>query len=538
MLKFASFAILSARTAQTGHGLMKDAHRHEFLYTPRPGYLYVRSRAISSRCNDNFDEFPAEEIKQAYRTFVGKPVFVNHHNENHRRARGVIVDAALHEDVNPDGTPDTWVEVLMEVDAINFPKLARAILAGEIDRTSMGCDVAYSKCSFCGNKAVTPLDYCQHVKRNKGQRIRRKNAATGAQEDVLVREICYGLSFFENSLLVEEPADPTAFFLGVESGDDLVAQGRKTAAKAAGYGDESEWMAQGEGRVYLVDTDNRPIIYGDNASATPASFLWPREEALAAITTSFVRDPGYDLPAAQIMEPSSYRVVWANRYGRDGWWVFPRTAAKTAWTEPGTKAYDAHTELNNAVRDGKKKKPKKCSRCGKGGQINGHHSDYDKPLDVEWLCNSCHKKTHSSKTAAGRLDTPITSFGLQYDPSVTDEAWFREAQAFTGWDNLPSIPVSTSDPLWASEAMVSSSSINKVVLGGEAFRAGYDPHVVIAPDGRRVVIDGNHRAAMYRALGSPTMPMKLLDLRPQAKAHRIRSRRQGSRWPDGALRLE
>jgi hypothetical protein len=197
-------------------GWTKQAHRHEFDYVPRPGFLYVRSRAISSRINDNFDGFPAEEIKKAYATFKGKPVFVNHHNSNHRRARGVIIDAALHEDINPDGTPDTWCEVLMEVDATKFPKLAQAILAGHIDRTSMGTDVAYSICTFCNNKASTPLQYCAHIPRLKGKRIHR-TTASGGKEAVLVAEMCYGLGFFENSLLVEPPADPTAFTFGVDA---------------------------------------------------------------------------------------------------------------------------------------------------------------------------------------------------------------------------------------------------------------------------------------------------------------------------------
>jgi hypothetical protein len=207
--------------------LRKAAHRVSFEYTPRPGYLYVRSRAISSRCNDNFDEFPAEEIAKAYATFKGKPVFVNHHNDDHRRMRGVIIDAALHQDRNPDGTPDTWAEVLMEVDAKTFPKLAKAILAGEVDRTSMGCDVQLSVCSACGNKATNPAEYCQHIPAMKGQRIFRATAS-GQREGHLVREICYGLGFFENSLLVEEPADPTAYFLGVDD-RGLKASAAKTA---------------------------------------------------------------------------------------------------------------------------------------------------------------------------------------------------------------------------------------------------------------------------------------------------------------------
>jgi hypothetical protein len=232
LTKFASFGIIDKFEipSQTSRSVLRRmAHRVEFDYEPRPGFLYVRSRAISSRCNDNFDEFPADEIKVSYRTFVGKPVFVNHHNDNHRRARGVIIDAKLHEDRAPDGSPDTWCEVLMEVDAVRFPKLAKAILAGHIDRTSMGTDVAFSKCSFCGNKATTPLEYCSHIPALKGKRIVR-TTASGKKEGILVREICYGLKFFENSLLVEEPADPTAYFLGVEAGPGVVGP---TAVKVA-----------------------------------------------------------------------------------------------------------------------------------------------------------------------------------------------------------------------------------------------------------------------------------------------------------------
>lgn len=167
LLKVATFRVLSVESAQgqvlradNSNPFVKQGHRHEFDYARRPGYIYVRSRAISSRTNDNFDQFPAEEIKVAYRTFVGKPVFVNHHNSDHRRARGFIIDAALHEDTNPDGSPDTWAEVLMEVDALRFPRLAEAVVKGDIARTSMGTDVQHSVCTACGNKAETPADYC------------------------------------------------------------------------------------------------------------------------------------------------------------------------------------------------------------------------------------------------------------------------------------------------------------------------------------------------------------------------------------------
>jgi hypothetical protein len=276
MLKFATAQVMSKVLIPQNVGrreMQRIAHRHHFDYEVRPGFLYVRSRAISSRCNDNFDEFPAEELEKAYATFKGKPVFVNHVNHDHKRARGVIIDAALHKDSNRDGSKDHWVEVLMEVDALRFPKLAQEILNGNIARTSMGCDVAFSICSACGNKATSPAEYCTHIPAAKGQRIYR-HVGSGKKVGELIRETCYGLKFFENSLLVEPPADPTAHFLGVDtSGMDKTASAgtmtvrpkERSVRRDHGDGDppEMEGWGGGDGDAknnFLV-TRHRPDYY-------------------------------------------------------------------------------------------------------------------------------------------------------------------------------------------------------------------------------------------------------------------------------------
>lgn len=51
----------------------------------------------------------------------------------------------------------------------------------------------------------------------------------------------------------------------------------------------------------------------------------------------------------------------------------------------------ARALLNYAIRKGLMTKPKICSHCfNKVERIQGHHTDYTKPLEVVWLCKDCH----------------------------------------------------------------------------------------------------------------------------------------------------
>jgi hypothetical protein len=63
------------------------------------------------------------------------------------------------------------------------------------------------------------------------------------------------------------------------------------------------------------------------------------------------------------------------------------------WRQQNPKGYRAHNAANNAVRDGKLiRKP--CQSCGAVEHVHKHHPDYAQPLDVIWLCASCHHCLH------------------------------------------------------------------------------------------------------------------------------------------------
>lgn len=57
---------------------------------------------------------------------------------------------------------------------------------------------------------------------------------------------------------------------------------------------------------------------------------------------------------------------------------------------------NSRAKVGNAIRSGKLNKPFKCSSCHKKLVVFAHHEDYSKPLNVMWLCRSCHANKHKS----------------------------------------------------------------------------------------------------------------------------------------------
>lgn len=64
------------------------------------------------------------------------------------------------------------------------------------------------------------------------------------------------------------------------------------------------------------------------------------------------------------------------------------------WYANNPERYKARAYLNYYVKKGDVVKPNKCEDCGDNKPLQGHHEDYKKPLEVNWLCRQCHEKKH------------------------------------------------------------------------------------------------------------------------------------------------
>jgi ribosomal protein S27AE len=67
-------------------------------------------------------------------------------------------------------------------------------------------------------------------------------------------------------------------------------------------------------------------------------------------------------------------------------------AYKLAWRVANPEKHRAHFTVANAIKRGDLVR-QPCEGCG-DGKAHAHHEDYQKPLEVRWLCARCHQVHH------------------------------------------------------------------------------------------------------------------------------------------------
>lgn len=68
-------------------------------------------------------------------------------------------------------------------------------------------------------------------------------------------------------------------------------------------------------------------------------------------------------------------------------------AAVKRYRARNPEATKARGAVTYAIKEGRLN-PKPCERCDSTINIQAHHEDYSKPLDVVWLCPTCHGERH------------------------------------------------------------------------------------------------------------------------------------------------
>ncbi len=68
------------------------------------------------------------------------------------------------------------------------------------------------------------------------------------------------------------------------------------------------------------------------------------------------------------------------------------TEINRAWRAEDKRRQVAHSAVARAIRSGALVR-QPCSRCNDPKSV-AHHEDYDKPLEIMWLCQPCHKQRH------------------------------------------------------------------------------------------------------------------------------------------------
>jgi len=62
------------------------------------------------------------------------------------------------------------------------------------------------------------------------------------------------------------------------------------------------------------------------------------------------------------------------------------------WRKEDSRRVAAHNAVARAIKSGKLTRGL-CNRCGSKKSC-AHHEDYNKPLDIMWLCQPCHTQRH------------------------------------------------------------------------------------------------------------------------------------------------
>jgi hypothetical protein len=86
--------------------------------------------------------------------------------------------------------------------------------------------------------------------------------------------------------------------------------------------------------------------------------------------------------------------------GKESKRIKAATEITRAWRAEDSRRKLAHSQVAKAIRNGTLVR-QPCVRCAETKSV-AHHEDYDYPLAVMWLCQTCHKQRHKELNHANK----------------------------------------------------------------------------------------------------------------------------------------
>jgi|GEM_PF-6821707 len=102
-----------------------------------------------------------------------------------------------------------------------------------------------------------------------------------------------------------------------------------------------------------------------------------------------------------------------------------------AWRKRHPEKLAAQLAVRSAIEKKQMVKPRICDRCWveyrSRGELQAHHRDYSKPLQIVWLCRACHLEAHGRDGSALRARSAKAA-----PPTVCQVETMRVIASFDG----------------------------------------------------------------------------------------------------------
>ena len=72
-----------------------------------------------------------------------------------------------------------------------------------------------------------------------------------------------------------------------------------------------------------------------------------------------------------------------------------QSRARRKWEKQNSHKRVVQHIVARAIKAGQLIRPTMCEQCLTVGPVEAHHEDYSKPLEVAWLCRSCHQHQYA-----------------------------------------------------------------------------------------------------------------------------------------------